>query len=976
MSVFFGRHLGPDFAAYLKSRMLFADGTSAAPAVKSAAANGKIKVTGDDTSEFFDYTLATNQVDIEGKGGDDTILTGTGDDKIKGDDGNDSIVAGAGDDTVNAGADDDIVSGGTGNDDLDGKTGFDTAVYSGSILDFTVVQTDDFQYIVTDQNIADGDEGADVVSHFEQLQFDDYTLNINGDNNIPLILGDDQMTDEETAISFVISAYDFDGDTLTLDDLDISGPGTLTATEVLDPFLGTGTAFTISFDPAGAYDYLAVGETAMESVRITISDGNGGADTLSLDIAIEGVNDAPVAVDDTATTDEDISVNIIVLGNDTDPDTSDILTVTTATALHGDVVVEANGSLTYTPDTNYNGPDTITYEISDGNGGTDSAEVAVTVNPVNDAPVADAANDPAIAADEANGTVVLDLGARVSDVDGDDITISQVALIDADTGTRLTIPLTLVDGVLSFDPVLLGLDEGQSQTLLVQYTATDDSGEPNDSTIGFVDLTVAGADEGAPPVNEAPEAGDTSVTAAEADGPFEVDLTGIATDPDGDTLTFVSVITASGEEVDFSVVGSVLTIDPVQFGLDDGEQEQILLNYTVDDGKGAGNSQATGLITLDLTGAADGPPPDPTNLAPVANTVVDTVNEEDGDVIIDLTAEVSDPDGDPLTITSVTITGGITATFTLESGILAIDPASFGLDTGETDTFIFEYTVEDDSNQANSETTGTIELTVNGFTEIIVEPPEGPVVMDFEAYEEQFDSAVAISGDQGFGFSGATTVIETDELASDGRNPGGVVNGQTTEGGNNVLVGTFSTAVVPVLDENGDPVIDPETREPVTEIVVEDQFGIFGPGTTFGLDDTGLRLFTGTPGNPPPVPDPLPTTEFQSFGASFSLDGLSLNVSGTGTATVTITLYTIGVVELPSDFVPSSSDYYLQYAAADSFEFTVDGSTPATELDFNDLALSDDNGAVDTTAFDDIYAITFETDDGTAIVLDDVLLTL
>jgi hypothetical protein len=74
-------------------------------------------------------------------------------------------------------------------------------------------------------------------------------------------------------------------------------------------------------------------------------------------------------------------VNISVLGNDSDPD-GDTLSVTSASnPAHGSVVVNADGTVTYTPDPGFTGTDTFTYTISDGNGGTDTATVTVNVGP-------------------------------------------------------------------------------------------------------------------------------------------------------------------------------------------------------------------------------------------------------------------------------------------------------------------------------------------------------------------------------------------------------------------------------------------------------------------------------------------------------------------------------------------------------------------------------------------------------------------
>lgn len=93
------------------------------------------------------------------------------------------------------------------------------------------------------------------------------------------------------------------------------------------------------------------------------------------------VNHAPTAVNDSAVTTAGQAVQISVLANDTDPD-GDPLSVTSAgPAAHGSVVVNTNGTVTYTPAAGFTGTDTFTYAISDGRGGTSQATVSVQVNP-------------------------------------------------------------------------------------------------------------------------------------------------------------------------------------------------------------------------------------------------------------------------------------------------------------------------------------------------------------------------------------------------------------------------------------------------------------------------------------------------------------------------------------------------------------------------------------------------------------------
>ncbi len=86
---------------------------------------------------------------------------------------------------------------------------------------------------------------------------------------------------------------------------------------------------TLTDNPKGAFESLAVGETATDSVTYAISDGNGGTDSASVDIQIDGVNDAPVisAPVTSTSTEDDGSVNVDLLTNTTDVDTSDTLSV-------------------------------------------------------------------------------------------------------------------------------------------------------------------------------------------------------------------------------------------------------------------------------------------------------------------------------------------------------------------------------------------------------------------------------------------------------------------------------------------------------------------------------------------------------------------------------------------------------------------------------------------------------------------------
>src|SRR4029079_18316592 len=118
------------------------------------------------------------------------------------------------------------------------------------------------------------------------------------------------------------------------------------------------------------------------------NDGTVDSNTATVSLTITPVNDAPSAVDDTATVAEDDAAQVDVRANDSDVDGDTLSVTAVVTPAHGTAVLQGNGNVLYSPDANYNGGDSFTYAISDGQGGTDSASVAMTVTPVNDAPVA------------------------------------------------------------------------------------------------------------------------------------------------------------------------------------------------------------------------------------------------------------------------------------------------------------------------------------------------------------------------------------------------------------------------------------------------------------------------------------------------------------------------------------------------------------------------------------------------------------
>jgi len=136
-------------------------------------------------------------------------------------------------------------------------------------------------------------------------------------------------------------------------------------------------------------------------IRIRATDPDGGFTEDTLTITITPVEDTPIAVDDSYSTDEEVTLNVNsingLLSNDSDPDpfqteTLAAFRLTNTPPNTGSVTVQANGSFVFTPQTNFSGVTSFTYEVRDQTGRTDTGTVFITVNPVNDPP--QAANDP------------------------------------------------------------------------------------------------------------------------------------------------------------------------------------------------------------------------------------------------------------------------------------------------------------------------------------------------------------------------------------------------------------------------------------------------------------------------------------------------------------------------------------------------------------------------------------------------------
>ncbi|WP_274023802.1 tandem-95 repeat protein, partial [Vibrio parahaemolyticus] len=181
---------------------------------------------------------------------------------------------------------------------------------------------------------------------------------------------------------------------------------------------------TVSVNPDGSVTYTPNDNYHGEDTFTYIVTSGGVSESAIVEVNVTPVNDAPVAKDDTAITDEDTPVTIDVLSNDTDVD-GDKLSIQSATVPEAQGKVEiVDGKLVFTPAENFNGHAEITYTVTDGQL-TDEAKVAVTVNPVNDAPTIKVDAVESITEDAVNtDTVVATLTVRDTDTSEDQLTVS------------------------------------------------------------------------------------------------------------------------------------------------------------------------------------------------------------------------------------------------------------------------------------------------------------------------------------------------------------------------------------------------------------------------------------------------------------------------------------------------------------------------------------------------------------------------
>ena len=197
------------------------------------------------------------------------------------------------------------------------------------------------------------------------------------------------------------------------------------------------------------------------------------------------INNPPVAIDDADTTNEDTAVTINVLANDTDVDGDSLIVDSVTQPANGSALIINNSVITYTPAGNFNGVDSFTYTVSDGKGGTDTATVIITVNSVNDSPIANAGTDQTVIDYDGDEFEQVTLnGSGSTDVDGTIESyiwseggsqiatgvISAVTLSVADSPHTITLTVTDNNNATDTDTVLITV---KANSVPVAYAGPD-----------------------------------------------------------------------------------------------------------------------------------------------------------------------------------------------------------------------------------------------------------------------------------------------------------------------------------------------------------------------------------------------------------------------------------------------------------------------------------------------------------------------
>ncbi|WP_141317248.1 Ig-like domain-containing protein, partial [Halomonas halmophila] len=498
-----------------------------------------------------------------------------------------------------------------------------------------------------------------------------------------------------------------DSDTINLDvsgnfsDPDDGDVLTFSASELPD-----GLTMDASGTISGTIDSSA-SQNGPYAVTVSATDAEG--ETTSQGFTWSVANPMPVAADDSYTTDEETPLTIAVpgvVGNDSDADGDDLSVALASGPTNGSVTLDADGSLTYTPDSDFNGTDTFTYILTDADGATNTATVTINVGAVNDAPTG---TDDSILVTE-DTSVTQNVLGNDNDPEGDPLTIAS-AEIDTDgdgTPDALTLgtpteitggagdPIGEItvdsDGEVTFTPAAdyIGLVPDLS------YTPNDGTTDGTSATVGFGPIT---------PVNDAPVAGDDSFTVAE-DGSTSVPVLGNDSDVDGDSLSITSIdgqAATAGTPISLADGSGTVTLEAdgsITFTAAPDYTGPATFDYQITDGTATASATVNGTVTA-------------VNDPPVAVNDSFTV-AEDGSTSVAVLGNDSDVDGDPLSVTAIdgqAVTAGVPVTLADGSGTATLQAdgsITFTPAANYNGPASFDYRITDGNTTATATVSGNV----------------------------------------------------------------------------------------------------------------------------------------------------------------------------------------------------------------------------------------------------------------------------
>ncbi|KZK81756.1 Bifunctional hemolysin/adenylate cyclase precursor [Pseudovibrio sp. W64] len=459
---------------------------------------------------------------------------------------------------------------------------------------------------------------------------------------------------------------------------------------------------TFSYNPAGRFEYLALGEKTTDTFTYTVIDSSGGSSSATVTIELFGSNDGPVAFASSETTGEGSAVTITPSYSDVDAsDTHIVSIINTNTA--GAVITNADGTFSYDTDGKFDhlgagetATDSFFYVVTDGSWASAGAQVTITITGENDAPIA------AEVSGETNEDSSVIITPSYSDADASDTHSFSV-----DTTSTLGSVTVNDDGTFSYHPQgqFDGLTAGETATDSFTYTVTDSSGA---TSVETVRITISG-------LNDVPV---VSELAAETSEEESVLIEPVFSDADtSDTHTVT--VDASETTGQVTLVDGSLQYNPNgQFEyLSIGESKIDTFTYTVDDGHG-------GVVTKTVTVTING-----TNDAPVTAEVSAETNEDSSVVITPSYSDADTSDTHSFSVDTTNTRGSVTVN---DDGTFSYHPQGQfdGLTADETATDTFTYTVTDSSGATSTE---TVTIKISGVN-------DAPVVDDIAATTSEGES--------------------------------------------------------------------------------------------------------------------------------------------------------------------------------------------------------------------------------------------